>query len=459
MVQQAAIYEHPQATTILTIASFLFLINVAEALFEWLINAGLVGSLIVGVIYGPQAADILPHEIITSLIQLGYIGLLILVFEAGLTTNTQLLVDNLFLSTLAACVGIGVPIGLSILLLHAGYGYTLLQSFAAGAALSSTSLGTTLALLKPEWRQMRSGAVLLSAALLDDVVGLVIAAIIVQLADTNSDIPWQIIVQPILVSVAFAILVPLLAYLLNRVHVTYYVSRVVPKRFHRKSLLFVIVAVLSGLVAGARYAGTSDLFGAYLAGILLNFLDKGNTTENTVLAAEEQKSTHSHSLSVVREDLLTSTFTRYILPALQTFLSPIFFASIGIALPIRALGVADGSSAVIWRGVVYAIFMFLAKAVVGITIFLWPAPKSTEVEAAAVGHLPPTLTRPQASVFLGLAMVARGEIALIVAQLARPILTHSGESEEAYAVVIWAILLCTVGGAICVGVFLRSRSR
>ncbi|KAF4603056.1 Hsp70 ATPase ssc1 [Pleurotus pulmonarius] len=457
MGQQAAIYEHPPATTILTIASFLFLINVAEALFEWLINAGLIGSLIVGVVYGPQAADILPHEFITSLIQLGYIGLLILVFEAGLTTNTQLLIDNLFLSTVAACVGIGVPIGLSILLLHVGYGYTLLQSFAAGAALSSTSLGTTLALLKPEWRQMRAGAVLLSAALLDDIVGLVIAAIISQLADTNSDIPWQIIVQPILVSVAFAISVPLLAYLLNRVHVTYHISRVVPKRFHRRSLLFVVVAVLSGLVAGARYAGTSDLFGAYLAGILLNFLAKGYATEEAA-AVEEQKSTHSHPPSVVHEGLLTSTFTQYILLALQTFLSPIFFASIGIALPIRALGVADGSSAVVWRGVIYAILMFLAKAVVGLTILLWPA-KSTEVEAVAAGHLPPTLTRPQASVFLGLAMVARGEIALIVAQLARPILTHSGESEEAYAVVIWAILLCTVGGAICVGVFLRSRSR
>ncbi|KAF7439887.1 Hsp70 ATPase ssc1 [Pleurotus ostreatus] len=458
MAQQTAIYEHPPATIILTISSFLFLINVADALFEWLINAGLIGSLIIGVVYGPQAADILPNDLIISLIQLGYIGLLILVFEAGLTTNTQLLIDNLLLSTVAAVIGIGVPIGLSMLLLHVGYGYTLLQSFAAGAALSSTSLGTTLALLKPEWRQMRAGAVLLSAALLDDIVGLVIAAIIAQLADTNGGIPWQIIVQPILVSVAFGILVPLLAYLLNRMRVTYHLSRVVPKRYHERSLLFIIVIVLSGFVAGARYAGTSDLFGAYLAGILLNFLTKGYTTEDIILAAEEQKTTHSYPPPVVHEGLSAMTFARYISPALQSFLSPIFFASIGISLPIRALGVADGSSAVIWRGIVYAILMFLAKAVVGGTIFLWPAPRVTEVEVAVLGHSPPTLTRSQASVFLGLAMVARGEIALIVAQLARPILTRSGESEEAYAVVVWAILLCTVGGAMCVGFFLRSRS-
>ncbi|KAG5219917.1 Hsp70 ATPase ssc [Salix suchowensis] len=62
--------------------------------------------------------------------------------------------------------------------------------------------------------------------------------------------------------------------------------------------------------------------------------------------------------------------------------------------------------------------------------FLVARPKITEVEVAALGHSPPTLTRPQASVFLGLAMVARGEIALIVAQLARPILTHSGRAKK-----------------------------
>jgi hypothetical protein len=65
---------------------------------------------------------------------------------------------------------------------------------------------------------------------------------------------------------------------------------------------------------------------------------------------------------------------------------------------------------------------------------------------------------------LGIAMVARGEIALIVAQIARPLLvsmsdTNGGASStdsEPFAVVIWAILVSTVGGAIGVGLVLRT---
>jgi hypothetical protein len=52
-------------------------------------------------------------------------------------------------------------------------------------------------------------------------------------------------------------------------------------------------------------------------------------------------------------------------------------------------------------------------------------------------------------------MVARGEIALIVAQLARGLLVH-GVDEEPFAVVIWGILVSTFGGALGVGMLLRS---
>lgn len=62
----------------------------------------------------------------------------------GLSTDLELLVSNLPLSTLCAMTGIGLPVALSFALLVPGYGYTPLEAFAAGAALCSTSLGTTL---------------------------------------------------------------------------------------------------------------------------------------------------------------------------------------------------------------------------------------------------------------------------------------------------------------------------
>jgi len=70
---------------------------------------------------------------------------------------------------------------------------------------------------------------------------------------------------------------------------------------------------------------------------------------------------------------------------------------------------------------------------------------------SSTNDLPPV----RSAALLGLAMVARGEIALIVAQLARDLLVN-GVDEEPFAVVIWGILISTFGGALGVGMLLRS---
>ena len=145
--------------------------------------------------------------------------------------------------------GIATPIALSFALLDAGFGYKPLEAFAAGAALSSTSLGTTLAALngvtkstvlpvsKPSLldsshtatpcstpedtspiahapprkqvalQQSRIGTILISAAIIDDIAGLVIASLIPALADASHDnhgnLAWTV-VRPILSSVSIA---------------------------------------------------------------------------------------------------------------------------------------------------------------------------------------------------------------------------------------------------------------
>jgi Kef-type K+ transport system membrane component KefB len=180
----------------------------------------------------------------------------------------------------------------------------------------------------------------------------------------------------------------------------------------------------------------------------------------------------------------------YLLPLLRHIFSPIFFASIGAALPIRSLVSADGSRRVIWRGFVYSLLMILAKAVVGFWLLVWPdrhsglgwcgvrtnatpkktrhspdpkrknATPSSEVdENQESSSVPvPGMSHPRSATLIGLAMIARGEIALIVAQLARPLLMGGmpPETAEPFAVVIWAILVTTVSGALGVGFLLRS---
>ena len=78
-------------------------------------------------------------------------------------------------------------------------------------------------------------------------------------------------------------------------------------------------------------------------------------------------------------------------------------------------------------------------------------PSNPNVILSPTTDLPPA----RSAALLGVAMVARGEIALIVAQLARGLLV-SGVDEEPFAVVIWGILVSTLGGALCVGMLLRS---
>ena len=94
---------------------------------------------------------------------------------------------------------------------------TPLQAFAAGAALCSTSLGTTFTVLGSSGLiQSRLGVVLTSAAMMDDIVGLVLVQIISDLGGSDSSISPVTVVRPLAVSVAFAMCAPIVCYFIAR---------------------------------------------------------------------------------------------------------------------------------------------------------------------------------------------------------------------------------------------------
>ncbi|KAF4618692.1 hypothetical protein D9613_009935 [Agrocybe pediades] len=530
-------YAVPHIPLLLSLAAYLYLLACTSSISGRLTNAPLLGPLLTGILLGPELAGLLTPAIQTTFIDIGYVGLILIVFEAGLTTNISLLFSNAALSCVAALTGILVPIAFSMALFHGAWGYSALQAFAAGAALCSTSLGTTLALLTPELRKTRVGSVLMAAALLDDVVGLVMAGIVPQLASTSEGgLGWETIVRPILFSFAFGFGTPLVAWALQKAgkrtsHLN--LPQLPFKRSgqskktnvgtflrHSRIQLFLIVAVLSGYVAAAKYAGTSELFGAYLAGTLLAYI-----FDDTPSALSSEQCPSSPLLS----------FEAYLQPILTPLLEPIFFASIGAALPIGSLFTTHSSNGketshrVVWRGIVYSIMMIVGKMAVGLCMAAWPDcrreqapaeaklenigpdPEAQEVNEAVpesvkvkeegrgradhtegigadnatslktsgcveqttikgsnsplvqFGHKQVTLSAPELSrkrsaILLGLAMVARGEIALIVAQLGKPLLVgadsenaDASADEEPFAIVIWAALLSTLIGALGVG--------
>lgn len=330
----------------------------------------------------------------------------VLTCTGGLSTSFKSLKANLALSSAVALTGIGVPIGLSYVL-QPLLDATAVQAFAAGAALCSTSLGTTFTVLASSGlSSTRLGVVLTSAAMMDDVVGLVMVQVISNLG--GGDISAVTIVRPVLVSVAFAVVVPLLCrYCIKPV--TVWLNRFRKNRpdawvaqllLKRQTALLLHTGLLLGLVAGASYAGTSNLFAAYIAGAVISWWDDEvphpddkvegreqpdeapgvlhNPPQGTRLTAEgenvqsgaqqdsEEKrnyDTEGQEESKEGEDSSgVAIYERYYQQAVARILQPLFFASIGFSIPITRM--FRGS--IVWRGIVYTILMAFGKLVCGL---------------------------------------------------------------------------------------------
>ena len=159
---------------------------------------------------------------------------------------------------------------------------TSLQCFAAGAALCSTSLGTTFTVLGTSGLlQSRIGVVLTSAAMMDDVVGLVMVQVISNLGQKSADISAVTIVRPVMVSLAFAIMSPIICVAVAKPVTTFLnglrsrqPSGSLNKMLRTAEAALVIhTLILIGFVTAATYAGTSGLFAAYIAGASISWWD------------------------------------------------------------------------------------------------------------------------------------------------------------------------------------------
>ncbi|KNE72334.1 hypothetical protein AMAG_16819 [Allomyces macrogynus ATCC 38327] len=533
-------YHEPGLNQLAILASFLFLLNAARIALDWLLYAGMVGEMATGAIYGTPLLALLTDDWQATFRVLGDVGLLLIVFEGGLTIHPTLLLSNLPLSLAAALTGIVTPIALSILLLHLAFGYPLLQAFAAGAALSSTSLGTAFVAFrnatetararrastgsgrttpasanpKPDSPtdgdarqpiQTRLGTVLVSASLIDDVVALVMLSIITSLSGAgtlnvrDTAFSW-VVARPLVASVALAVFVPVLG---HSVLVPAFHMFVAPRlaswtptnRIY--AMVMILVCVLAGLVAGANLAGASNLLGAFLAGILLCSATPVDDDE----VAESEPHPPRADAEPVLDDTFQDVFALALAPLKNAVMAPLFFASMGSAIPMGDLW----KPTILWRGLVYAVLMALGKAIVGPVIVLLdallcrtrtsappspspspsppplPAPtpdiststaRSTDtpttlstVESQPTAAPPSTTdydtlvdVRVSAATLLGLGLIARGEIGIVIAQLAYAAGTTSNAvllGEEPFLVAMWAIVLCTVVGPAAMAVVAR----
>jgi hypothetical protein len=201
-----------------------------------------------------------------------------LIFEAGgLSTSFKQLKANLFLSAIAAFTGVATPMALSFVLMRL-VDATPLQAFGAGAALCSTSIGTTFTILSTTGLdKSRLGTVLSGAAIMDDVAGLVMVQIISNIGrSTTGSFSPVTVVRPICVAIGFAVGIVLVCGFAIKPAVRKLRAanvNLLPKCKETQLAFVLHMATLIGFVTGASYAGTSGLFAAYLAGTCISWFD------------------------------------------------------------------------------------------------------------------------------------------------------------------------------------------
>jgi len=358
-------YEEPSIIQILVLISFFTFLSLATRLSSFIFRAGIIGPIAVGIIYGLPLANILEDIWQETFLALGYIGLILIIFEGGLTARMDLLKQNFGLSMVAATTGVIFPIGLSYLLLYLGFGFGAVETFIIGAALSTTSLGTTFAVIGSaskdiDLAQTRVGSVLVSAAVIDDVSGLVMASVIHDLGhlEDGGNLGW-LIGRPILASALMAILTPLL----TKYAFAPFFRRYIEFRFARYdhlSNVVLMVLVLCAFISIAAYAGTSILFGAFLAGSFLTYLPSKHPEGPFVVLSREEGEQHPD-----KSPTFVHTFELYCADVQKYLMEPLFFASIGFAIPFLDLW----SGRIVWRGIVYTLLMLIAKVLIFILLF------------------------------------------------------------------------------------------
>ncbi|PYH63690.1 cation:proton antiporter [Aspergillus vadensis CBS 113365] len=464
-------YHEPGIVQILIIISFFFILSLSEWASAKIIRAGIIGQIAVGIVYGKPLADILEDDWETTFLALGYVGLILIIFEGGLSARIDLLKANLVPSMLGAATGVCFPIGLSYLLLYLGFGYGAVETFIIGAALSATSLGTTFAVISSasgtvDLAQTRVGSVLISAAVIDDVVGLVMASVIGKLGQLEGgndvNLGW-LIGRPIVASIAMATATPIVTKFFFAPIFRRYIEDYFARYDHISNIILMILS-LSAFISIAAYTGTSVLFGAFLAGTFLTYIPSKHPEGPFVVMSREEGERFAD-----KSPTFVHTFERYLMDIQKYLMEPLFFASIGFAIPFVQLWTGKR----IWRGVIFTLLMVFGKLIVGVWLPLWtwcpfnslfrrikvcsPRKSSAGGEVHTTQGSEEKRRKPGtiwlSAMLLGSAMVARGEIGLLIVEIGYNETAYV--SEDGFITAVWAILLNTILGPATVGILVK----
>ena len=224
-----------------------------------------VGEIIAGLLIGPSVLGLVQQtELISGMAE---IGVVLLMFFAGLQTSLKDLRRTGWKALLIACAGVFVPLAGGYFLYSCYYGFApngSAQFYSAvftGVIMTATSVSITVASLQElGYLKSETGTTIMSAAIIDDVIGIIVLTFVVGMKDPTSS-PSSVIISTGLFFV-FAIVVGYVIYkLFKALDARYPHTRRIP------ILGFVIAFAFAYLAE--EYFGIADITGAYVAGIVL----------------------------------------------------------------------------------------------------------------------------------------------------------------------------------------------
>ena len=322
-----------------------------------------VGALLAGLILGPAVLGMIQEtEFIRDTAE---IGVIVMMFCAGMETDVKELKNSGKASFVIALIGVIVPVaggfGLAYFFNKPGIidsdaaASTFLQNMFIGVILTATSVSITVETLKELGKlKTRSGNAILGAAIIDDILGIIALTIISSMADSSVSI--GIVLLQIL---GFFVFVAVAGFLFYKFYIHWVVKA--EKGMHRHVIIAFVFCLLMSYIAEVAF-GVADITGAFCAGVIISMT---------------QRSQYLNS----KFDVLS-----------YAYLSPLFFASIGLQVTLPAM-----TSSIILFSVLLILVAVLTK-VVGCGL------------GAKICHY-----QNYQCARIGVGMVSRGEVALIVA--------------------------------------------
>gem|GEM_PF-6187899 len=178
-----------------------------------------VGEILAGLIIGPAVLGIVSQSDFIS--QMAEIGVVMLMFEAGLGTDMKKLKETGLQATAVACAGVFVPIILGTVLFMSFYGWgtpgseQFLKGLFIGTIMAATSVSITVAALKELGRLSGTvGTTIVSAAIIDDVIGIVVLTFVLSAKGTDTSV-WIIVFK----AIAFFAIAIVSGFLVNKIFV------------------------------------------------------------------------------------------------------------------------------------------------------------------------------------------------------------------------------------------------